>query len=151
MSELITKSEIYDFRWKILASLRADADAHCSMSFAKAEDGDRPTVWIELGGQLSRLENSQEIYAPPFVALTPSNFSPPQNAERPPRYGMDESAALIFQPKGSDWTFSASIRYGRSSNAKHVRQQSYPGYYHQLFQISPQQQTVTYCHTNLQQ
>src|SRR6185437_16641446 len=129
MSELIQKNEIYAFRWKLLAEASALAlmGYAASMSFAKAEDGDRPTVWIELGGQLSRLENSQEIYAPPFVALTPSNFSPPQNAEKPARYGMDESAALIFQPKGSDWTFSASIRYGRSSNAKHVRQQSYPG------------------------
>jgi hypothetical protein len=100
-----------------------------SMPAAKADDSDRPTVWIELGGQLSRWENSQEAYAPPFAALTPSNLSIPQASEKTPRYGVDESAALMFQPKGSDWTFSASVRYGRSGNSKRVHQQSDPAAY----------------------
>jgi hypothetical protein len=39
---------------------------------------------------------------------------------------MDESVVLTFEPKGSDWNFSASIRYGRLSNAKHLHQQSNP-------------------------
>lgn len=95
---------------------------------AEAGDGDRPTVWVELGGQLSRLENGQEAYGPSFVALTPSNLISPLKAERAARYGFDESAALAIQPVGSDWTFSASIRYGRSGNNKHVRQQSEPTY-----------------------
>src|SRR6185437_2727866 len=131
MSELIQKNENRDFRWKLLTQ----ASATVLMSYisvipaAKAQDDDKPTVWIELGGQLSRWENSQEPYAPPFAALTPSNLSPPQVSEKPPRYGVDESTSLIFQPKDSDWTLSASIRYGRSGNSKKVHQQSNPDNY----------------------
>jgi hypothetical protein len=128
MSELIQKNESRDFRWKLLteASALALISYVAAMPVANAEDGDRPTVWIELGGQLSRWENSKEPYAPSFAALTPSNLSPPQKSERPPRYGVDESASLIFQPKGSEWSFSASIRYGRTSNSKRVHEQSNP-------------------------
>ena len=128
MSELIEKTENRNFRWKLLTEVSALAliAYAATLPAAKAENSDQPTVWIELGGQLSRLENSQEKYAPPFVVLTPSNLSPPQMAETPPRHGMEESASLTFQPTGSEWAFSASIRYGRASNDKHVHQQSDP-------------------------
>jgi hypothetical protein len=93
---------------------------------AKAEDVDRPTVWIELGGQLSRLQDGQEAYQPPFLALTPSIFPAPYKNERPPLYDFDGSAGLKLQPNGSDWSFSASIRFGRVSTDKHVHHQTYP-------------------------
>jgi len=130
MSELIQKNKNYDFRWKLLAEASMLALMGCVAAMpANAEEIEQPTVWIELGGQLSHWQSSQETYAPSFVALTPSNLSPPQTLTKPPRYGIGESAALILQPKGSDWIFSASVFYGRSSNSKHVRQQSHPGYY----------------------
>lgn len=130
MSELInTNDNRAVIRWKLLtgASALAMAMYVSGMAPARAEDAAHPQIWIELGGQLSRLQDSQEIYAPPFVALTPPDFSPPQKAERPPLYGLDETAALTFQPLGSDWIFSASIRYGRASSGKKVHHQTYPG------------------------
>jgi len=128
MSELIQKNEIRDLRWKLLteASVLALIGYMATIPVAMAGDSDRPAVWIELGGQLSQWETSQEAYAPPFVALTPSNLTPPQKFEKLPRYGMDGTAALTFQPENSDWTFAASIRYGRASNSKRVHQQSHP-------------------------
>ena len=131
MSELIQKNEHHDFRWKLLsgASALALVGYVATVPVAQAEENDRPTVWIELGGQLSRWENSQEAYAPPFAALTPSNLSRPQTFEKPPQYGVDESASLLFRPKDSDWTFFASVRYGRSGNSKKVHQQSNPDNY----------------------
>jgi hypothetical protein len=59
--------------------------------------------------------------------VTPSDLASPLKAEETPRHGWDENVVLAFQPRSSDWTFSASIRYGRSNNSKHVRQQSNPG------------------------
>jgi hypothetical protein len=131
MSELIQKNKYRSFHRQLLTGVSALAliGYVATMPVARADDGNLPTIWIELGGQFNRLENSQEIYTPPFVALTPSNFSPPQIAERPARYGLDETAALTFQPEESDWVFSASVRYGRSGNSKHVRQQSNPAPY----------------------
>ncbi len=131
MSELIEKNGSSSVRRNLLveASALALMSYVATMPVANAEDGNRPTVWVELGGQLSRWENSQEPYAPPFAALTPSNLSPPQESEKPPRWGVDESIALIFQPKNSDWAFFASIRYGRSGNSKRAHQQSNPDAY----------------------
>ena len=129
MSELInTNDNRATIRWKLLtgASALALSAYISSAGLARAEDADHSQVWIELGGQLNRLEDSQEIFKPHFVTLTPSIFSPPQEAERPPLYGMDANAGLTFQPAGSDWIFSASIRYGRASTGKHVRHQTYP-------------------------
>ena len=129
MSELINKQGVSNiFHRQLLASVSAFAlTAYvASTGIARADGADRPTVWIELGGQLSRAENGLEAFAPAFVALTPSGFASPLIAEKPARYGFDESVALNFQPTGSDWIFSASVRYGRSGNSKHTRQQSSP-------------------------
>jgi len=132
MSELIQKHDSRaTIRWKLLTGASALVlTAYVSAaSLANAEDSDRPQIWIELGGQFSRLQDAQEIFAPPFVALTPPDFTPPQKFEKPPIYGLDETAALTFQPEGSDWIFSASLRYGRASNSRHSRQQSNPAPY----------------------
>jgi iron complex outermembrane receptor protein len=132
MSELIQKNDNRTtIRWKLLtgASALVLTAYVSSAGLAQAEDASQPQLWIELGGQLNRQQASLEPYAPPFAAMTPSIFAPPQNSETPPAYGFDETAAMTFQPKGSDWLFSASIRYGRASGNKHVRQQSYPGSY----------------------
>jgi hypothetical protein len=128
MSELQRNDNRIAIRWSLLTSASALAlTAHIAASEpARAEDADRPTVWIELSGQLSHLQDGQEAFAPPFTALTPTDFEPPQKAERPPRYGSDERLKFTFQPEGSDWNFSAAIRYGRASSGGHVRHQSYP-------------------------
>src|SRR6185437_12403365 len=129
MSELInTHDDRTTIRWKLLtgASVLALTAYVSSAGLARAEDSDHSKVWIEFGGQFSRLQDSQELFAPPFAALTSSNLTPPQKFEKPPTYGLDETAALTFQPEGSDWIFSASIRYGRASGGKHVRHQSNP-------------------------
>jgi hypothetical protein len=132
MSELIQKNDNRaTVRWKLLTGASALVlTAYASSAVpANAEDSSRPQLWIDLGSQLNRLMDKQETYAPPFVDLTPPGFTPPQSAERPPRYGLDASLGLTFQPKGSDWSFSASIRYGRASSRKLTHHQSYPQAY----------------------
>jgi hypothetical protein len=101
-----------------------------------AADGDRPTLWIELGGQLSRLDDSQEVFAPTFKEARPSIFSPWQKFEGLPLYSIDEAGKLSFQPDGSDWVFSASVRYGRSGSDRHVRQQTHPDPYKRYYTYS---------------
>jgi len=132
MSELIPSKKNFreTARWQLLSGTSALVLIAYLASPAIAEESDRPTLWIELGGQLNRLEESQEAFAPPFVALTPSIFPSPLEAERSARYGLDESASLTIQPRGSDWVFSAAIRYGRSSTNRHVHHQTYPGLYY---------------------
>jgi iron complex outermembrane receptor protein len=130
MSELIQKQDNRaTIRWKLLTGVSALALTVSSASIASADDSTRPQIWIELGGQLSRLADGQEnFFAPDFPnsPARPSVFTPSQKFERPPLFGIDEYGALSFQPEGSDWVLSASIRYGRSAAKRHVRQQTNP-------------------------
>jgi len=129
MSELVKKNgNSATIRWRLLngASAVVLTASIAAMCAAHADDNGRPQVWLELGGGLNRLGDSQESFAPRFLALEPAQFSSPQKALRPPLYGMDLSGAVSVQPEGSDWIFSAAIRYGRSSSKHHQRQQSYP-------------------------
>jgi iron complex outermembrane recepter protein len=129
MSELISKNDNRaTIRWKLLTGASALALTAYISPAAHAEDSGQPQVWIELGAQLSRLEDGQETFSPDFPnsPARPSIFSPSQNFERPPLYSIDEFGEISLQPKDSDWTFSASIRYGRSASRRDVHQQTYP-------------------------
>jgi hypothetical protein len=128
MSELINATRTgKDFRLRLLTSVSVLAfiGSVCSADAAD-EDSDRPTVWIELGGQLSQLADSHDAFAPAIFAGRPSMFSPPGNFEKPPSASFDEEGKISFQPDGSNWVFSAAIRYGRSSSKHSVHQQTYP-------------------------
>lgn len=129
MSELIQQNDNRaTIRWNLLTGVSALALTAYVSSFglAKAEDSRKPQVWIELGGQLSALEDGQETFSPPRMDGRPSIFAPSQKFESPSRYSIDETGKLTFQPENSNWVFSASIRYGRSSTKRHVGQQTNP-------------------------
>ncbi|HEY4125542.1 MAG TPA: hypothetical protein VGM36_13070 [Rhizomicrobium sp.] len=86
---------------------------------AKAEETDRPTVWIELGGQLESLADKRETFAPPFLnKFDPAFFEPVVPIQRTLRYSNGAEGKISFQPVGSDWFFAASLRYGRSNGHK---------------------------------
>ncbi|HEY5239060.1 MAG TPA: hypothetical protein VIJ62_11810 [Rhizomicrobium sp.] len=129
MSELINKNDNRaTIRWKLLTGASALALTAYISPIAHAEDSVQPQVWIELGGQLSRLEDGQETFSPVFPnsPSRPSMFSPSQRFERSPLYSVDDLGKISFQPENSDWIFSASVRYGRSANNRDAHQQSYP-------------------------
>ena len=152
MSELMnTHENRTNFRRKLLTTVSALvllASVYAAGEAKAADnDSDRPAVWIELGGQLSRLEDGQDTFSPSVMADRPAMFSPSQKFERPPLYGIDETGKISFEPDGAGWVFSASIRYGRSASKKEANQQTYSGpisvyaYYsgapHRLYQHAP--------------
>jgi len=129
MSELIQKNDNRaTIRWKLLtgASALALTAYVSSTAMTWADDSSQPQIWIELGGQLNRLEDGQQTFAPPFLASRPSIFSPSQKFERPPLFEFDEEGKISLQPDDSNWVFSAGIQYGRSGSKRHVHQQTYP-------------------------
>jgi hypothetical protein len=131
MSELVnTRDGRKDFRWQLLTTASAVAllGLGASVALAADDDSDRPVFWIELGGQLSRLDDGQEAFTPTFPNSPPrpSIFSPSQKFERLPLYSIDETGKVSFEPDGSNWVFSAAVRYGRSISKRDVHQQTYP-------------------------
>lgn len=94
---------------------------------AAARDEDRPTVWIELGGALQRVDTSEEKYAPPFLFETPRP-SPetidPLGIGHLPRSAFEAEGRITFQPEGSSWNFVAAARFGRSKAHQNLHQQS---------------------------
>lgn len=127
MSELIQKDDnCANARRRLLTSASALALAVGASSVAVAAEADRPQVWVELGGQFNRLEDGHEIFSPDLMSDRPTIFSPSSSFQKGPEHGFEETGQLIFQPKNSDWSFAASVRFGRASSNRHVRQQTYP-------------------------
>ncbi len=130
MSELIDKTQgKADFRWQLLTTV--SALAICGTLYAgdtaKADEADRPTVWIEFGGQLERVQSKQAPLLPPFLQSLPRpgfEAMSPASSQTPPRYAFGGEAKITFAPKGSDWSLLAGIRFGRSNGSKHVHQQT---------------------------
>jgi hypothetical protein len=127
MSELINKQDRSDFRWQLLTTVSALSLALVLSSPAVA--GDKPSVWIELGGQLERLEGGQDAVLPPFTQLspTPGPYFPisPTEAQKPSIYSYGAEGKISFRPDVGDWDFTASVRYGRSNSKKRLHQQSF--------------------------
>ena len=122
MSELINPMEPeHFFRRHLLATVSACAligIAGLSSAHARS-DSDQPTVWIELGGQLERIEGNQTTFAPDFAGqFSADGFLPLAQVQRTPRYGNGFEGKVGIRPESSTWSFSASIRYGRSNTSK---------------------------------
>src|SRR6185437_3769969 len=145
MSELIYNRR-RSFQFQLLTTVSAltliGATVGVSQTQASEEEGRRPTVWIELGGQLSALEEGQEVFAPSLMDGRPSKFSPSARFEKPPHLSFDETGSVSIQPGNSNWIFEASVHYGRSVSKKHVRQQTNPAAFNnyvsgRLYKIYP--------------
>jgi len=132
MSELMnTQNTKRGFRWHLLTTVSALALlASVNMRDAKAadDDADRPTVWIELGGQMEHVGGQGDPFAPPFLAanLNSPVLQPttPVQAQNPVPFSFGEEGKISFQPEDSNWVFSGSVNFGRSSNFKHVDHQT---------------------------
>lgn len=129
MSELTLKGR-RSFQFQLLTTVSAFALIGAVVHAGKAQSAEdsepRPTVWIELGGQLSALSDGQEPFAPSLMDGRLSAFSPSARFEKSPHLSIDETGSVSIQPENSDWEFKASVRYGRSVSNKHVRQQTNP-------------------------
>jgi hypothetical protein len=112
-----------------------------------AEEKTDPSVWIELGGQLEHVSRIQDTFVAPFftnpmpLGAFPFGFrrwpgtltdpltgafdrSQPLEAQSPPQNNFGGEGRISFAPKDWNWTFSASVRYGRSNGSKRVTQQT---------------------------
>jgi hypothetical protein len=129
MSELIQKNDNRaPVRWKLLTSASALAlTAYVSsMNLAKAEDTDRPIVWIEVGGQFDQFSGQGGPFAPPFVNTFDwgaYSLKSPAGLQSTRAFSLGGDASVSIQPIDSDWIFSASVRYGRAHGHKFVHQQ----------------------------
>jgi hypothetical protein len=131
MSELIVVRDV-----NIRKSLLATASAFTLVAYiaatdtAKAEDTDRPTVWIELGGQMEMSQGATDPFMAPFMSITPTpevyqgvSFT---GSQKEARFTFGAEGKITLQSEDSDWKFSAAIRYGRSSARRHKHSQSLP-------------------------
>jgi hypothetical protein len=132
MSELINvQDNRATIRWKLLAGASALVlSAYMySADLARAEDSDRPPLWIELGGQVEQLGGTSAKFSAPFMtALSPAPGPYSGDifvkGQKTSRFSVGGEGKVTIQPDGSDWVFSASIRYGRANNNKHIHHQS---------------------------
>ena len=137
MSELSnTHGSRFELRGLLLATSSAVvlSTCLCVPNEAFAADSDRPTVWIELGGQFEQISTSDDAFAPPFstrppvmLPITPGNPQiAPGSVQKPLESSFGFEGKISIEPEESDWTFSAGVIYGRSNGAKHIHHQTTP-------------------------
>lgn len=129
MSELITKPETRIFRWQLLTTVSALTLLTIAQGsdVKAAETSTRSTIWVELGGLLERVDAAQETFLPPFIQNSiraPLWKVGPGEIQHSPRYSLGGEASLSFQPGGSDWVISATVRYGRGNRNREALQQT---------------------------
>ena len=138
MSELIkSQSDCAGFQNKLMATASAiTLTAYvASTCLALADDADRPTVWIELGGQMELMQGLADPITAPFMTAlspTPGPYSGDifLNGQKPSRHAFGLDGEITFQPENSDLVFSAGIRYGRSHSKRHINHQTQVPPYH---------------------
>lgn len=83
-------------------------------------DSDRPPLWIELGGNLEHVDGGLSPLINPFETAAGSitDGTEQSNLQNPPSLDFGLEGKISFQPTGSDWILSASVRYGRSQHTK---------------------------------
>ncbi len=130
MSELIaTRTNYTDFRKHLLATVSVLTFASlATVPVVQASEADRPTVWIELGGQAEFNRGTSSPFTAPFMVNQANSgaFDPvsPLDVQKTPRFSFGEEGKISIQPKHSDWIFSASLRYGRSGTNRYIHQQT---------------------------
>ncbi len=146
MSELIrTDDDRATIRWKLLTGVSAIAlTAYISsVDVARADDADRPQIWIEFGGQMQMMQGTSHAFSAPFFTFPQAGFDSVSSnpfdtvsggpsiygkksfgqKQAPTSIAIGGEGTIIFQPVSSDWIFSASVNYGRSHDKKHTHYQ----------------------------
>ncbi len=130
MSELIQTHSCTTVRRQFLATASALAlIAYIGATDAAKAEDTRPTVWIDLGGQMEQLQGVSTPFTPPFMTAISPTPGPYANnifadTQRPARLAFGLEGGATFQPQGSDWMLSVNLLYGRSSTNRHVHQQT---------------------------
>jgi len=126
MSELTTENTNRKGLHEYLFSTVCAGAIFLAAGHAAADEVERPAVWIELGGQLERLVGNQEVFSLPFLnSFDEHGFASVLPVQRGAHYSSGIEGTLELDPRGTDWIFSASVRYGRS-NASRSRYQRQP-------------------------
>lgn len=117
----------HKYRRQLLATVSSFALLGSTQVASAASDADRPPVWIELNWQFDRLNGMGDAYLPPFTdKILAAGFKSPAVAEDAIPYAYGAGGSISFQPEGSNWIFSASVRYGRSHARRNIHEQTAP-------------------------
>src|SRR6185437_12472876 len=61
----------------------------------------------------------------------------PLDAQRQPRYAIGGEGEISVSPEGSDWVFSAAIRYGRANNSRRAHNESPVNVANVKYEVAP--------------
>jgi iron complex outermembrane receptor protein len=139
MSEL-TNTPRRNIRWELLATVSAVAlfTSACDIGPAwAADDGNRPTLWIELGAQSEQTNGFSGAVISPFTSeIVADGFMSPIKSQKELSQSIGGQGKISFQPENSDWVFSASALYGRANGGQSTHNQTPGGKRHVSFVTS---------------
>lgn len=117
MSELVNTTQS-NWRSRLLVTVSSMAlvasvyDANISRA---AASDDKPTLWFEMGVQSSEVHDSTDSFALPVGGAAPSGgITGPLFDGLHLKRSYTEEGSVSFQPRDTDWVFSAAVTFGRS-------------------------------------
>lgn len=153
MSEPMTKTARPRFRTALLSTASSAALTLflVGASTSDAAPADRTVVWLEFGGELDGTAGQPDPFLPSFTpAALEFGLPSPAVVQGPSKFGFAEIGKLELDPADSDWTFSASVRYGRSTRKRSLhRELTVPPYItaygpRQVYRAGVQHRTADY-------
>ncbi len=143
MNELYnTTNSMANIRKALLATASALVLAAASLpEVVHAADNDRPTIWIEGGWHFESVTGERDPFLPrQNDAALASGFPSLAAIENTLGRTYGGEGSISFQPKGSDWVFTASARYGRAQTSRRIHDEKTV--------VGPQMQTFAFATTN---
>src|SRR5690242_360052 len=131
MSELMLKSKRMAHRSHLLCGVATVATILFAKPSPANADDSGPTVWLEVGSQLQRDSGGEQPFSPPFVsAILQNAFENPTHIQGPSKHSFGYQGKVSIRPNASEWTFSASMIYGRSNRSGSSHEQTSPSSAH---------------------
>lgn len=110
------------YQLKLLSSVSALALlgwAYAGSKADAAQSDERPPLWFDLGWQFEGVSGAPQPFMPPFTSDFALVGAPSADiAQKVMAYSYGAESSITFQPDGSDWVFSAAVRYGRAHGRK---------------------------------
>lgn len=109
-------------RARLLASVSAIALTISVAAADPASAANDPPIWIEAGWHFENVHDSAGAFTLPLNDLIPPSGITGPLTDSFNRSSQGADGKITFQPDGTGWLFSASIRYGRTHIRGHVSQ-----------------------------
>ncbi len=94
-------------------------------AWGESRSAGQPPVWISFAWHSEHVQGTGDPFSPDFLGpVVAAGFTSPVVGERNLSHSYGDEGKVSFQPGGSNWIYSASVRYGRAHGGRSSHEQT---------------------------